>query len=71
MPVTLATLVRQHSLGLTALTGRETLDREISWVHASELADPTPYLEGGELLLSLGMWLGPGTVLRPAGRNHA
>ena len=28
-------------------------------MHASELADPTPYLDGGELLLSVGMWLDP------------
>jgi PucR family transcriptional regulator, purine catabolism regulatory protein len=28
-------------------------------VQASELADPTPYLDGGELLLSVGMWLDP------------
>jgi PucR family transcriptional regulator, purine catabolism regulatory protein len=71
MPVTLATLVRRPSLGLTALAGRDALDREISWVHASELLDPTPYLEGGELLLSVGMWLGPGTALRTVGRAHA
>ena len=71
MPVTLATLVRRPSLGLTALTDREGLDREITWVHASELLDPTPYLEGGELLLSVGMWLAPGTAMRPAGMGHA
>jgi PucR family transcriptional regulator, purine catabolism regulatory protein len=70
MPVTLATLVRRPSLGLTALTDREGLDREITWVHASELLDPTPYLEGGELLLSVGMWLAPGTAMRPAGMGH-
>jgi hypothetical protein len=33
--------------------------REISWVHASELADPTEYLDGAELLLSVGIWLDP------------
>jgi purine catabolism regulator len=68
MPVTLSALLRQPSLGLTALTGREALDREISWVHASELLDPTPYLDGGELLLSVGMWLSPGTAVRKAGQ---
>jgi purine catabolism regulator len=68
MPVTLSALLRQPSLGLTALTGREAPDREISWVHASELLDPTPYLDGGELLLSVGMWLSPGTTVRRAGQ---
>ena len=59
LPVTLATLLRQPALGLTLLTGVEDVQREISWVHASELADPTPHLDGGELLLSVGMWLDP------------
>jgi purine catabolism regulator len=38
------------------------MDRPISWVHSSELADPTPFLGGGELLLTLGGGLrgGPG-----------
>jgi purine catabolism regulator len=58
MPVTLAALVRQPSLGLAVHAGAGSLDREISWVHTSELVDPTPYLRGGELLLSIGMWLG-------------
>ncbi len=30
-------------------------DREVSGVHISEMLDPTPYLEGGELLLTVGM----------------
>ncbi len=28
---------------------------EVAWVTSSELADPTPYLEGGELLLTTGL----------------
>jgi purine catabolism regulator len=71
MPVTLSSLLRQPSLGLAALTGREALDREIAWVHASELLDPTPYLDGGELLLSVGMWLRPGMAVRKAGQASA
>ncbi|MBB5778195.1 purine catabolism regulator [Nonomuraea jabiensis] len=31
------------------------LDAAVRWVAVSELADPTPYLEGGELLLTTGM----------------
>jgi PucR family transcriptional regulator, purine catabolism regulatory protein len=68
MPVTLSALVRHPSLGLTVVTGHEALNREITWVHASELPDPTPYLDGGELLLSVGMWLRPGTAQRTVGR---
>jgi PucR family transcriptional regulator, purine catabolism regulatory protein len=28
----------------------------VSWVHATELADPAPWLSGGELLLTTGAW---------------
>jgi purine catabolism regulator len=32
--------------------------RPIRWVHASELEDPTPWLKGGELILTTGMGVG-------------
>jgi PucR family transcriptional regulator, purine catabolism regulatory protein len=32
------------------------LDRPIRWVHVTELADPSPYLVGEELLLTAGVW---------------
>ncbi|WP_434616125.1 PucR family transcriptional regulator [Arthrobacter sp. A5] len=35
--------------------GAEVARRQISGVHISELDDPTPYLEGGELLLTTGI----------------
>ncbi len=31
--------------------GEDRLDAPVRWAHASELADPVPYMEGGELLL--------------------
>ena len=51
MPPTLASLVQHSALRLSVLTGQARLDTPVRWAHASELADPTPYLEGGELLL--------------------
>lgn len=51
MPPTLATLVQHSALRLAVLAGRDRLDSQVRWAHASELADPTPYLDGGELLL--------------------
>ncbi|OEU85919.1 PucR family transcriptional regulator [Streptomyces abyssalis] len=51
MPPTLASLVQHSSLRLAVLTGQDRLDTDVRWAHASELADPTPYLDGGELLL--------------------
>src|ERR1700712_4706034 len=55
MPLTLRHLVSTPDLGLRLLTPEATLDRAISWVHVSELRDPTPFLSGGELLLTTGL----------------
>ena len=47
--------------GLTALVAHlaatEPLDAPLRWVHISELTDPSPWLSGGELLLTTGMRL--------------
>ncbi len=51
MPPTLASLAKNSTLRLTVLAGEGRLDTQVRWAHASELADPTPYLEGGELVL--------------------
>ncbi|MBY8888897.1 PucR family transcriptional regulator [Streptomyces sp. PTM05] len=58
MPPTLAFLVRTPALKLTVLAGGDRLDAPVRWVHTSELDDPAPYLEGGELLLTTGLKLG-------------
>ncbi len=42
-------------LGLEAEVEAGGDDPRIRWVHISELEDPTPFLSGGELLLSTGM----------------
>ncbi|MFF4617562.1 PucR family transcriptional regulator [Nonomuraea jabiensis] len=41
--------------GIPGHGARGVLDAAVRWVAVSELADPTPYLEGGELLLTTGM----------------
>ncbi|MGW0827311.1 PucR family transcriptional regulator [Streptomyces sp. NPDC002845] len=51
MPPTLASLVHHSALKLTVRAGEGRLDVPVRWAHASELADPVPYMEGGELLL--------------------
>jgi purine catabolism regulator len=35
---------------------RGDLSRHIRWVHSSELRNPAPYLRGGEVVLSSGVW---------------
>ena len=42
---------------VTLLAGEGHLDVPVRWVHISELADPTPWLSGGELLLTTGIGL--------------
>ena len=53
--LTLRELVRD--LGLTLRTAEEGLATPVRWVHLSELTDPTPWLSGGELLLTTGLAL--------------
>jgi purine catabolism regulator len=43
--------------GLELAVGADGADRPIRWVHISELEDPTPWLSGGELLLTTGIQL--------------
>lgn len=40
----------------TLVAGRTGLDREVRWVHTTDLPDPSPYLRGGELLLTSALW---------------
>src|ERR1700722_5103290 len=46
-----------QGLDVRLLTGEETVDLPVRGVHISELQNPTPWLSGGELLLSTGMLL--------------
>jgi PucR family transcriptional regulator, purine catabolism regulatory protein len=43
--------------GVRLLTGEPAVDVPVRWVHITELKDPTPWLSGGELLLTTGMQL--------------
>ncbi|MEU9577070.1 PucR family transcriptional regulator [Streptomyces chilikensis] len=52
MPPTLASLLHHSALRLTLRAGEGTLDVPVRWAHVSELPDPVPYMEGGELLLT-------------------
>jgi purine catabolism regulator len=44
-------------LDVNLVAGEPGLDLPVRWVHISELADPTRWLSGGELLLTTGMQL--------------
>jgi purine catabolism regulator len=51
-------ILRIPGLALKMVAGASGGSRPIRWVHVSELEDPTPWLRGGELLLTTGMGLG-------------
>jgi PucR family transcriptional regulator, purine catabolism regulatory protein len=57
MPLWLSELLADPSLGAEVVAGHAGIDRRgpIRWAHISELPDPTPWLEGGELLLTTGL----------------
>ncbi|MFF8934039.1 helix-turn-helix domain-containing protein [Streptomyces paradoxus] len=66
-PVPLTALLAREDLALRQLAGPPAEQVAVHWVHTSEMADPYPYLLGGELLLSAGVHIpeeaaGPGTA---------
>jgi PucR family transcriptional regulator, purine catabolism regulatory protein len=61
MELTVESLIAELSLEL--VSGRDAArTQHVRWVHITELIDPTPWLKGGELLLTTGIQLdGPKT----------
>ncbi|MGW7520274.1 PucR family transcriptional regulator ligand-binding domain-containing protein [Streptomyces sp. NPDC054796] len=55
VPVPLSVLAEDAALGLRQIAGPHSPGTPVHAVHTSEMADPRPYLFGGELLLSAGV----------------
>jgi purine catabolism regulator len=55
MELTVASLIAE--LGLELASGQDAAQTHVRWVHSTELQDPTPWLRGGELLLTTGIQL--------------
>ena len=55
MELTVESLLAE--LGLDLSSGHEAANAKVRWVHSTELVDPTPWLTGGELLLTTGLQL--------------
>lgn len=49
--LTIADLVAMPHLGLQLVAGKDGAGGSVLWTHTSELEDPGPWLEGGELLI--------------------
>jgi len=58
MALTVQDILNVPGLALRPLAGEAYADRPVRWVHLSELEDPTPWLKGGELLLTTGGGIG-------------
>ncbi|MEU2622914.1 PucR family transcriptional regulator ligand-binding domain-containing protein [Streptomyces sp. NPDC007157] len=54
-PVPLAALLAREDLALRQIAGPSDPSLVVHWAHTSEMADPYPYLLGGELLLTAGV----------------
>jgi PucR family transcriptional regulator, purine catabolism regulatory protein len=55
MELTVESLLAE--LGLDLASGHEAANARVRWVHSTELVDPTPWLSGGEMLLTTGLQL--------------
>ncbi len=62
MDLTVESLVAE--LGLELASGEGSARGHVRWVHSTELIDPTPWLRGGELLLSTGLQIGTAKAQR-------
>ncbi|MDX6511805.1 MAG: hypothetical protein QOE36_1309, partial [Gaiellaceae bacterium] len=49
--LTVGDIAAMPGLGLQVAAGSAGLPKDVRWLHVSELSDPIPWLEGGELLL--------------------
>ncbi len=58
MAVHVGDILDVSGIALRLVAGEGATDRPVRWVHVSELEDPTPWLKGGELLLTTGMGIG-------------
>ncbi|MEU6320051.1 PucR family transcriptional regulator ligand-binding domain-containing protein [Streptomyces sp. NPDC047009] len=57
MPLHLADLVARSELHLSVVAAPDRLDRPVEAAHASELLRPGQWLQGGELLMTIGLLL--------------
>jgi purine catabolism regulator len=59
---TIRTVLDLPGISVRLRAGAAGIDNPVRWVAVSELEDPTPYLEGGELLLTTGLRLSADNV---------
>ncbi|MFG1617256.1 PucR family transcriptional regulator [Nonomuraea wenchangensis] len=65
MALTVARTMALPGMRMRLLAGRSGTWRAVRWAHVSELADPVPWLSGGELVMTIGL----GLPAEPDGRR--
>ncbi|PSK96452.1 purine catabolism regulator [Murinocardiopsis flavida] len=71
MPLTIRGLLTHGELGLSLAAGAAGIDRAVNWVHASEVPDPTPWLDPGSLVIATGLGHGSPGVMAGTVRSLA
>lgn len=61
MPITIQEVIDLPHLGCELIAGQAGASREVTWAHVCELEDPLPWLEGGELVMTTGIAIPPGS----------
>ena len=69
--VTIDSVLALPGLGLRLVAGEGGRRNPVRWVHVSEVEDPTPWLRGGELLLTTGLAIGDADRFGPYVRRLA
>lgn len=64
--LTVRDLTHLPDLELAVAAGAEGLGNAVTWLHVSELTDPTRWLEGGEFLLTTGLGVGEAAATQRA-----
>lgn len=57
MPISIRRLIEIPNLRLRLFAGSDGIEREVRWAHASELPDPSEWLEPGALVMTTGLGL--------------
>jgi len=64
--LTVQEIAELPELRLAVAAGADGPRNEVSWLHVSELTDPTQFLEGGEFLLTTGLGVGEMATMQRA-----
>jgi hypothetical protein len=60
--LTVGELVQTPHLGLTVIAASAGLDRRVLWSHVSEMEDTADWLDGEELLMTMGLGIPEGAA---------